>query len=209
MENVPVVTNGVGVLNATRTIEIAGAGVDPVARFDTNISSPSTMQADLTELNRTDLLTPLLAFQFNYEFTATDVSQGAINDAILFDFRTINGTESPTFLRVIATDNTFLTKRFEARIYDLPIDTGSFTAVMPFSSFTIRGGSPGLPDFTTFKRMDFDFFFLGPNNDIQWSAQLERIRFGRVPAPSALTLGILGIGCLASFNPRRARRAVI
>ncbi len=205
MENVPFVSSDVGTLNATRTIEIAGAGVDPTARLDTNISSLSAMWAELTELNRTDQLTPLLAFQFNYEFTPTDVSQGGVNDAIFFDFRSISGTESPTFLRVITRDNTFLTLSFESRIYDPPINTGTFTAVMPFSSFTLRGGTPGLPDFTTFKRMDFDFFFLGPSNDIQWSAELERIRFGRIPEPLSSTLFLVGVVCLAGCRRRYLR----
>jgi len=190
-------TNGVGYLSATRELRIASStsGVRAsIASLDIGVTVPGALTANLREVGSTVRgNSPLFAFQFNYIFSPTDVSQGGTNDAILFDFLSIDGAEPPIFLRVLVTDDTSRTSRFEARVYNPPSSSGAFTIAMPFSSFTVRGGSPGLPDFTTFKQMDFDFFFQFPSLDIEWSAQLERIRFGRVPEPSSQCLFFFGV----------------
>lgn len=192
---------GIGHLSATRELRIAATTSGErasIASLDTGVTVSGEMTANLLKVGSTQGNgEPLFAFQFNYIFSPTDVSQSGTNDAILFDFLSISGTESPAFLRAIVTDNTFTRLRFEARITDLPTNSGAFTAVMPFSSFTIRGGTPGLPDFSTFKRIDFDFFFLRPALEIQWAAQLENIRFGRVvPEPATSCLSVIAYLCM-------------
>ena len=201
MESEFVQTNNVGLLNATRNIRIAATtafDTQPIATLSTAKSSSSFLSANLLDIGLSPLGSPLFAFQFNYAFSPTDISAGGANNAIIFDFRSIEANAPPTFLRVIVRDDTNNRSSFEARVLDLPLSSGTFTAVMPFDSFTLRGGSPGLPDFTTIDEMEFDFFFQRPRLDIQWSAELERVRFGRIPEPLSHTLFTLGVVSLAS-----------
>jgi len=201
MLNDTIFTTNVGGLSATRELRIAASTSGErasIASLDTGVTVPGAMTANLQKVGSVQGGgSPLFAFQFNYLFSPTDVSQRGTNDAILLDFRSINGTEPPIFVRTIVTDDAHRT-RFEARVYNPLSSSSAFTIAMPFSSFTVRGGSPGLPDFTTFKQMDFDFFFLRPSLDIQWTARLERIRFGRIPEPTAWMLMLGGIIILAS-----------
>ncbi|MEQ8836933.1 MAG: hypothetical protein RID07_09025, partial [Lacipirellulaceae bacterium] len=198
MENEPVVTNLTGPIPTTRTIEIAGGGVNPVASFDVGVTQSSVMSASLTELNRTDMLTPLVAFQFNYDLPPADISEQGVNNAILFDFLSIDATESPSYLRVILREDTHQSFSYEQRILDIPLNSGEFTAVMPFENFTFRGGSPGTPDLMTVTRLEFDFFFLGPSENVAWSAQIDRIRFGRIPEPRSVVILFLCFCGMAS-----------
>lgn len=187
-----VITEGVGMLNANRTFRIAASTVPatpPLSSLDSGVTSPSLLTAHLLDPGaRINGSAPLFAFQFDYKINPTDVTQGGVNDSILFDFAVIQGNSGPDFLRVIVTDDTNVGSRFETSIFDLPLSSGPLVAAMPFSSFTLRGGSPGLPDFTTIKQLNFDFFFLRPGRTVQWSAEIERIRFSRIPEPSSLAL---------------------
>jgi hypothetical protein len=67
---------------------------------------------------------------------------------------------------------------------------------MPFDAFTFRGGASGLPDPTTLKEINFDFYFLGHEGELNWSVQIERIRFGSssvIPEPSCILTCCLGL----------------
>ena len=199
MNNQFVINQDVGLLHAERRIRIATAAAIPIASFDANFTSSSVLTANVDHLDPHPVPGPLFAFQFNYEFSPTDMSA---DDAILFDFRSIDGDEGPAFLRVILADNTNMAETYEARITNLPLIGGPFTAAMDFSSFTQRGGSPGLPDFTTVKRMEFDFFFQFPSNDVRWSAELERIRIGSIPESASGWLFLCGMMSLAIYGNR-------
>lgn len=87
MENVFVITPNVGGLNAERQIRIATAAANPVARFGADTITESNLVAQLSGVNPTDTGGALMAFQFNYDFAPTDVSQSGANDSILLDFR--------------------------------------------------------------------------------------------------------------------------
>ena len=208
MENEFVTTQNVGELNAVRNIRIAALGTDPVGRFDTDVNEDGVMTARLDELNRTDTNTPLLAFQFNYDIAPTDISEAGKNNAILFDFLSIEANESPTFLRVNVRDASNLSSSFETHVFNLPLNSGPFVATMPFDSFTNRGGSPGLPDFTNVDEMDFDFFFLNPSETVQWSATLERIRFGQVPEPGSQWIFLTGVIYFTGRHRHRRRNGL-
>lgn len=80
---------------------------------------------------------------------------------------------------------------FFVSLSDLPLTEEPFSAILPFADFTIRGGAPGLPDFTTVKSLEFDFFFNLPRVPVtMWSAEIRQIRLGRVvPEPATWVLG--------------------
>lgn len=196
MDDTPVTTLSVGPLSASRTVEIFSGSTNPTARFDANVTNPSRLSASLTALNRLNTLSAIVVFEFDYAFASTDVSEGGGNNAILFDLHSINGSRLPTFLRALVHDASGAT--YESRISSLPQNSGPFTIAMPFSSFTLRGGAPGVPDFTTMDRMDFDFFFLGGDDPVQWSMQMDRIRIGRIPEPSTGPLAFIGVALVAS-----------
>jgi hypothetical protein len=196
MDDTPVTTLSVGPLIASRTVEIFSGSTNPAARFDANVTHPSRLSASLTALNRLNTLSAIVVFEFDYAFASTDVSEGGGNNAILFDLHSINGSRLPTFLRALVHDASGAT--YESRISSLPLNSGPFTLAMPFSSFTLRGGEPGAPDFSTMDRMDFDFFFLGGDDPVQWSMQMDRIRIGRIPEPSTGSLAFIGVALVAS-----------
>jgi len=135
---------------------------------------------------------PFFAFQFNYEFAPTDVSEMGANNAAFIDFFSIAGNESPSSFRLLVFDITNSPRSTFLSQHNLPNTAVPRTVVIPFTNFTTRGGSPGLPDVNNFYRMQFDFFFQRPRLDIEWSAKIESIRFGRmVPEPNTLLLAVM------------------
>jgi len=210
MENNFVETINVGDLSSQRRIRIAGSAVDPIGQFDINVSSAGRMTIQIDEIRRTSAGLPLSAPQFNYYFNPTDVTEDGKNDAILFDFVELVGDVQPTFLRAIVADNTHLTSSFEIRLEPLVANPFHHTLTARFDEFTFRGGSPGLPDPTTLKQINFDFFFLGHHGELNWSARLERIRFGvAVPEPSGILLLFVASAVWSgSFRFRKGARHV-
>ena len=188
MENEFVTTDDVGRLSAVRNIGITSSRTDPNALLDSGTTKQSVLTAALRGHSPTATPAHIMSFQFNYEFAPTDVSENGSNTAILLEFFSVQGTELPRFVSVGVWDDSNPNTIF-LNITTIPlIATTPFTAVMPFANFTTRTGAPALPDFTSFRRMDFNFFFLNPSEDIQWSAELDRIRFGRIPEPSCVSL---------------------
>ena len=206
-----VFTANVGALGATRSFRVASTAsraMPSIARLDADIAAPSAMTAYLATLGLEFTGGfPLFAFQFNYEFPAHDVSEGGLNDAILFDFRSISGTTGPSFFRVLVSDTTHPAARFEASLANLPLSSGAFTAAMPVESFTVRGGGPGLPDLRTIRKLEFDFYFLFAQPG-SWTAEVDRIRFGAVPEPSSFLCAVSGVLGFALWRRSpRCRRA--
>jgi hypothetical protein len=202
-----IVTANVGDLNASRSFRIAatsGPPTPPIASLDSAVANPSALTAQLIDpgSNLTGA-NPIFAFQFNYEFSPTDISQAGMNNAIVFDLRTVGGNVGPSFFRVLVTDDTNIGSRYLAEVRNLPLSGGAFMAAMPFWSFTTRGGSPGLPDFTTVKKLEFDFYFLYPPFDAQWTAEIDRIRIGRIPEPNSTVPCLIGVCCVTRRPSRR------
>src|SRR3990172_4169090 len=189
MENIFVDTLDVGDFSARREIRIASSATDPVGSFDINLSSSGRMSIQFEEIQRTSAGLPLSAPQFNYYFEPTDATEGGRNNAILFDFVELLGDFQPTYLGATVRDDTNLRESYHIDLFPLEPSNHPFSLAAPFDAFTIRGGAPGLPDPTTLKEIRFDFFFLGHYGELNWSARLERIRFGStVPEPNGLLL---------------------
>lgn len=203
MRNNFVESSNVGDLDANRQIRITSNNMRPYGHIDIGLASPGVMALEITEIERIPLpinITAISGVQFDYFFEPTDVTEGGVNDAILFDFVELSGDVQPSFLRAIVRDNTDLTSRYEIRLESLTPSSNSFTLAAPFDGYTQRGGTPGLPDATTLQEIRFEFFFLGHEGELNWSAQLERIRFGstQVPEPAAwpMLTGILLLSLL-------------
>ena len=189
MEGIEVITEHVGDIDAVRSLVIEASRSDPSGRIDTNITTGSRLSMQLTGHEKTTTtLAPIIFFDVVYDVSAADVSETGLNNAIFLDFVAMTGTESPTLIRSFIFDETSPSPIFEATIPVGPSVSTPTRAVVPFNNFTFRGGAPGLPDFTAVDKILFDFYFLGPSEDIQWSAELDRIRFGRIPEPSCVSL---------------------
>lgn len=193
MEDVFVETPNVGDLNARREIAIVSSG-NPIGKFDINVTSPGQMTVEIDEIvpSPTSNL-PLTPVHFNYMFDhPTDVTEGGRNDAIMFDFVELVGDIQPTFLRAWVFHDTNPRDSFIIELRPLVENRSPHTLVAPFAEFTVRGGAPGTPDPTALNMIYFDFFFLGHTGELNWGAQLERVRFGptAVPEPESLLLAL-------------------
>lgn len=203
----PVVTEQVGELNATREMLIYARLTNPVWSFDSSVSTPSLASAQLDGHTRTnpDGNRPVIEFDLRYDFSPMDLTEQGTNNAFLFDFASHQGTEAPLFLRITALGAS-ASESYAAFTFNLPFSQTPFAAVMPFGDFTFRGGGPATPDFSTLHRFLIDFFFLAPSEDIQWSAQLDRIRIGRVPIPESNSIWLAMVGVLVLVCGRVRKR---
>ncbi len=188
MQGLSIVTDSVGPLMATRELRIAAFTSFLRPTITTLKVADGSMMAEIEKVGTTqDGRSTTFAFNFSYEFAPTDVSEQGNNDAIFVDFATIAGNEQPGSFGLIVDDNT--TDKLYLSETQLSATESPLTVAIPFTSFTTRGGAIGLPDPNTFKSMAFDFFFNQPRLDIQWSAEIESIRFGRlVPEPASWLL---------------------
>jgi hypothetical protein len=207
MENELIVTESVGFLNATRQISTGGGATDPISQIDSAISSPSMLTAELHGHSRTSSLTPRISFVFRYEFAIFDATEAGTNDAIFLDFESFAGTEQPLFLRCLATELSHPNEFFEIHA-PVPVESGPTTIMLPFSAFNFRASNDGSADFSTLTSLNFSFLFFGPNDDVQWSMQLDRVRFGTIPEPSTAYLSLLTTIALVSrrMSPFRVSR---
>ena len=194
--NAYVDSDNVGDLLAQRSVRVFGGATAPTATLDVGTTSASAMNLELSALNRTNSLTPIVAFQFNYAFVENgqpafaDLSEGGANDALAFDFQALAGARRPTFLRAIVTDDGLGgTSTYEARLASPPLSAAPTTLVIPQSLFTSRGGGAGTPNFSAVRSVNFDFFFLGGEDPVEWSATLDRIRVTSVPEPESALIG--------------------
>ncbi len=196
----PVITEHVGELDATREIYFTASLTNPVWSFDSALSTPSMLSAELQGHTRTGSNSAIITFVSSYTFSPIDLTENGANNAFLIDFASHEGTEPPLFFRILARGSS-PSESFAAFFFNLPISDTPFTTVIPFTDFTLRGGGPPAPDFSTLRLtlLTIDFFFLNPSENIQWSAELDRIRIGRIPVPepSSVWLGMVGFLVLA------------
>src|SRR5687768_12019384 len=107
MEEQIVTSMAIGDLFATRRIRIAAGQTDVTGSLDANHSTASA----LTALVRGHVPTPnasqpLFSYQFNYEFPVSDISENGRNNALVFEFLSTSGTESPLLLQFGLWDTT-------------------------------------------------------------------------------------------------------
>jgi hypothetical protein len=184
MEEQLVTSLAVGDLSATRRMRIAVGQTNVAGSFDANYSTDSALTARLQGHAPTpNASQPLFSYQFNYEFPASDIGENGANDALIFEFLSTTGTESPLLLQFGLWDETHPGTIFLGRIENLPLNSGPFSARFPFTSFTTRAGGQALPDFTSVYRIEFSFFFLNPPEDIHWSGVLDRVSISHLPVP--------------------------
>ena len=206
LSNTYIETLDVGPLGARREIRIGSVGSDPYGTLDINITEPGQMAASIDRIETTASGTPVSAVQFNYYFDQpTDVTEGGVNDAILFDFVSLTGDIQPSWLRATLQENTRPSWSYAAYLSPLVPQDSYFTLVAPVEAFARRDGVPATPDFTTLRSISFDFYFLGHSGELDWEARLERIRFGptdsiAVPEPGSGLIVVLALLVWRSFS---------
>jgi hypothetical protein len=196
-------TMGVGDVDARRQIRIGYGQAEVTGRFDTDLSWAGQMTAHIEEIQTWDQHFPISWVQFSYFFEPNDLTQAGRNDAILMDFVSLSGNIQPTFLRAFVYTRHATNPLYELRLMP-EANASPQTVAFPFKSFRTRDGKPGLDPATAWI-IDFDFFFLGHFGELNWSARLERIRFGSTVVPESSTLvGFLWLSQML-FVARRRR----
>ena len=203
-------TPHVGDLNARRSIRIFGSQAEPTGRIDVNAGGSSAFVAELGDLNPTTSTgLRIVSVQSQYDFTLpgqplsyVDITGGGANNAFFFSFKSLTSAVNPSFARVILQDaiNSYEAS-FDSSIIQNP---RPFTLSMPFESFTVRGGSAGLPDFAKVRTFHFTLrVFQGSElEDLDFHMELDQIRVGRVPEPASNHLAILGLAIVARMRCR-------
>jgi hypothetical protein len=167
----PVVTEHVGGLDAQREMAVFDSNTDLNDwSFDSNVRTRSALSLELDGHTPPAIgNTPTIVLDIAYSFSPVDLTEGGVNSALLFDFRTHQGTELPLFFRVFAFRAT-TTVFFLATATGLEFSDNPFTFAIPFSSFANRGGERAtLADFSTLNGFGVEFFFFAPNEEIRWS----------------------------------------
>jgi hypothetical protein len=194
-------TLNVGELNSRR--EIRTRGSDVTGSLDVNVASPGQMTMAISEVQQESSGFPSTYVSFDYYFAAPmDVTEGGMNDAILFDFAELVGDVQPRYLEAFAIDNTHVGDAFLIRLSPIVANASPHTLIAPFDQFTFR--APGDPDPTTLREVRFNFFF-SQMGQLNWSARLERIRFGPsiVPEPTTTLLVSWGVSFCCCYCLRR------
>jgi hypothetical protein len=200
-EQHPVTTEHIGDLDASRKLLVTASQTIPDGwSFDTGVHATSTLSAAIHGHSRTSTNSAVITFPVSYTFLPVDMTENGANTTLLFDFVSQDGTERPLLFRVsVSALSASGTSHdvYTSFVNDLKLSTTPFTTVVPFSTFSTRGGGPPAPDFSTFRPsvLSIDFFFLNPVENIQWSMELDRIRIGNfpIPEPSSFWLGAIGV----------------
>jgi hypothetical protein len=212
-EQHPVETEHVGDLDATREMLFTASQTIPSDwSFDANVSSLSMLAAGLVGHTRTSTNSAIITYPVRYIFSPADLTEGGVNNAILFDFDSHEGTEAPEFFRVAAispSPSGMSEEIFAAFNFDFNLSDSAFTTIVPFSAFTSRGGTIPAPDFSSraVTSLVIDFFFRNPSEELQWLVELDRIRIGRVAIPEPRTvwpavISVLSLVCSRIYRPR-------
>lgn len=183
-----VVTNGVGELPAQRSIRLGDVGLSGVMSVDVQAASALFVEfEDLISSARSSFID----IEFWYAFAPIDASQGGINDGILLDFRWLDGMGYSARLDAFATDD--ITGRHSTS-RELPSGVGPFTVAIPFTAFADSLNVDQLQGLTFRVRLNRPQGVLPPG----FAMSLDRIRFARVPEPSAGWLGFAAaVGVMA------------
>jgi hypothetical protein len=182
MENAFITTLDVGPLNATRRVRIGAAAADPDARIDIGSTVFHAQVGDLHPTNPP--VRPSVAAQLFYTFEPTDLTSG---NAFFVDFRSVSGSVPPDFLRIIVFDDQ-VGLSFVESFFPIPLG-GSFSAVLPFSEFVLRDGSPWPVHFNSINEITIGLHAIRSLDNQathSWTAQIDRIRVGIVPEPDGV-----------------------
>jgi hypothetical protein len=200
-------TDNVGPLSATRQVRIGWLDGDgPDGQLDANISMSSVLTGQVSHLNPdSELSRPIVSMQFDYLFSSADLSDGGLNNAIFLDFRRLESAIPPSLLLILVNGKAHL---------EGPIrrSSNAFTLAIPYTSFSNRGGSPGLPDYSDIRGMQFEIrasaYTGGGPDPLNFMMQLDRIRVGRlVPEPSTFLLSTFAAALLFSIRLRERHSA--
>ncbi|MCA9258721.1 MAG: hypothetical protein KDA61_05960 [Planctomycetales bacterium] len=202
MANEFVESKDVGDLSANRSIRVAAFPRPTVAKLDANATKPSSLTMDLTSVNVGNVLFPQVAFQFNYEFSATDLTGGGKYDAIFVDFDYLVATSAAPQFRVLLflADAVYpgtVTSTFAGNI----ISDEPFTVVIPFNDLTPRGGGPAIDKLLPVTRANLEVLDFWTNDQSSWSGRISAIRIGQIPEPTSF--GISAVVLLAATSRRR------
>lgn len=208
VENELVVTNGVGQLNATRSIQITSLSTDPIGFSDVNLSKHSTWTTRIDQQTNMGS-NPGLSFFARYDFDQpVDLTEGGQNDAVLIDFRRFVGPSSalgPWFVSVGVLDgnNTYLANHGGGGI----LQDSPFTVAFPFTSLGTRGGGGGQADFQQIDRLALTIGLINGNrNPVQgWHVEIDSIRVGRIIAEPS-TVGMAAIVLVGAVWRSRVTR---
>lgn len=194
MENELVITNGVGELNATRSIQITGLQSDPIGYSDVNLTQASTWTTAIE--GQTSIGSgPVVSFFTRYDFNEpVDLTEGGRNNAIFIDLLSFDGPGIPgsPSVGVLDGNNTFLSifSRFQL------VEPSPQTLVVPFAAFGVRGSGGGAADFGTIERLSLTMRLINGNtNPVQgWHVEIDSIRVGRmVPEPGTVNLAAIAL----------------
>lgn len=111
-------------------------------------------------------------------------AQGGANGTLLMDFRRMESAIPPSYLLVLLNG----TVHSE---FGLPRSADPFTLAIPFSGFTSRCGTPGLPDYAHVTSLSFEIrasgYTGGGPDPLNFVMELDRVGIGEtVPEPSAM-----------------------
>jgi hypothetical protein len=189
-----VATQNVGDLKAERRVRITALQGNPSGFLDSNISSPSTLTAQITKLNPIPFGETLASIQSNYAFPTSDFEQSGQNNALLFDFQKSTSEMPPSFFMILLRDNNDVFLYLERPV---SFSSEPFTLVAPFDGFTFRDGETGSPNFTSVREVNVELrasaLAGGGPDPLNFFVQLDRIRIGRIPEPSTVALYFWGL----------------
>ncbi len=179
-------TPNVGALNATRSIRVVSLRGNPDGHLDSSLTSTSILTGQLNQLNpRTAGGAVIAAVQTNYDFDITDLTESESNNALFFDFKQLTSEAPPSLFMILLNDTSGFFVHLNRVV---PRSIEPFTLVVPFNSFTRRGGAPGLPDYQTIQSVWVELrassLSGGGPDPLNFFVELDRIRVGKVPEPS-------------------------
>lgn len=205
------VTERIGHLNATRRMSIFASRTTPKASFSSDVSGSSTLYATLNTHDAEPGGQTVISYTASYDFSPMDLTEGGRNDALIFDFTSHHGSQPPTFFRALARGQT-ASESYAAEAHDFAFSDVPFRTVIPFTSFTFRGGGPTTPNLSTLNQLFVNFYFLNVDEDVRWSVELDKVRIGSVHVPEPRSVTMFGV-CLAVAGwatvNRRMRRRIL
>jgi hypothetical protein len=187
-------TQNVGDLKAERRVRISALQGNPTGFLDSNISSPSTLTAQITRLNPIPFGETLSSVQSDYAFPTSDFEQNGQNNALLFDFRKLTSEMPPSFFMILLRDDNDFFRYLEGPVR---LSSQPFTLVAPLDRFTFRDGQPGSPNFASIRELNLTLRASavagGGPDPLNFFVQLDRISVGRIPEPNTAALLIGGL----------------
>ncbi|NOZ40087.1 MAG: hypothetical protein GXP24_07665 [Planctomycetes bacterium] len=197
MEGIPTITQNVGALNARRRLEIDALQADPIATLDASITVESRLTGTMSDLMPSFVNgSPRATLQLWYDQFQSDFTGNGVNNTLFIDVTTIEGPTPPAFLRVLVQEATHPRSSFFTVVSSLEETSTPVVLALPFDSFVSRGGGLESADFRTIRLIKIEFFangFFGEPEELGWTIELDSIRVGAIPEPTAWMLVLGGI----------------